>query len=183
MHAMLLAASTVLLQIFMVLAAFDGIYVHLVRLRLHARERSWVEHLFHTASAVLFAPILVTVFLAPTAGLTLWVGVALIALLYAVEALDVQAEQTSRTDLGGVSRGELWVHVAAFTSRTVATILVLASRPLAAWALDAPPVIGAHPAWITTVVGGAIPGAVMIAAVHVVLAWRHRPVMPVTQTA
>ena len=172
---MTIAAATVLLVLFSLVAAVDGVLVHLVWLRLHARPGSWVEHVLHTASAVLFPPILVTVFLAPTAGVTLWVGVALLVLLVAVEVLDVGSERASRSDLGGVGRGELALHVVSVVTRTAATALALASRPAEAWRLDAPPVLGSHPAWVATVVGALVPGAIAIAVVHLALAWRHRP--------
>lgn len=175
MHVMLVTWSTVLLVAFSVLAMADGVFVHLAYLRLHARPSSWLEHLWHTASSVLFVPILVTVFLAPSAGITLWVGISLLVLLHVVEALDVQAERSSRVDLGGVSRGELALHVGAFSSRTIATLLALASRPAAAWSLSSPPVIGAHHEWVTTLVGALVPGSIAVAALHLWLAWRHRP--------
>jgi len=65
MHAMaydmgaapLEVASVVFLMAFGVLAAIDGVYLHLWRLRLPARPSSYVEHLWHTASAVLFVPV------------------------------------------------------------------------------------------------------------------------------
>jgi hypothetical protein len=174
MHAML-AASTLLLAIFSLIAAVDGVLVHLVWLRLHARERSWLEHVWHTFSAVLFVPIVVTVFLLPTGGPMLWTGMALLVLLYAVEALDIHSERASRADLGGLSRGELWLHVAAMAARTVATMLALASRPAEAWSLSSPPVLGSYPVWVSSVVGSLVPGAILVAALHVWLAWRHRP--------
>ncbi len=175
MHAMSVAASTILLALFSLFAAIDGVLVHIVWLRLHARPRSWMEHMWHTFSAVLFVPIVVTVFLLPTGGAMLWAGVSLIVLLYVVEVLDVVAERTSRSDLGGVSRGELALHVAAMATRTLATILALASRPIGAWSLSSPPVLGAYPTWVGSVVGAMVPGAVLVAALHLLLAWRHRP--------
>jgi hypothetical protein len=175
MHSMLIVASTLLLAVFSILAAIDGVLVHLVWLRLHTRQRSWMEHVWHTFSSVLFVPIVVTVFLLPTGGPMLWVGVALLALLYVVEVLDVQSERGSRGDLGGVSRGELALHVGSMATRTLATVMALASRPLEAWSLSSPPVLGAYPVWVGSVVGAMVPGAILVAGVHVWLAWRHRP--------
>lgn len=171
----MVVASTVLLALFSLIAAVDGVLVHLVWLRLHTRERSWLEHVWHTFSAVLFVPIVVTVFLLPTGGAMLWVGASLLVLLYAVEVLDVVSERTSRADLGGLSRGELALHVAAMASRTVATVLALASRPLEAWSLSSPPVLGAYPVWVGSIVGSMVPGAILVAGIHVYLAWRYRP--------
>jgi hypothetical protein len=178
MHVMLIAAATVLLLVFAALAAIDGVVIHLLCLRLHARERSWGEHVWHTASAVLFAPILVTVFLAPTAGVTLWVGVALLLLLYVVEIFDVQAERASRAELGGLGRSELALHVGAVVTRTLATVLALASRPLEAWSIGATSSAGPYPGWVGEAVSALVPGSLLVAAAHVALAWRHRPAAP-----
>lgn len=171
----MVAAATVFLIVFAVLAALDGVGVHLVWLRLHARARSWPEHVWHTASAVLFVPVLVTLFLAPTSGATLWVGVALLVLLHVVEVLDVRSERASRADLGGVGRAELAVHVLAITTRTIATVLAFASRPLASWLPTASTAAAPYTGWVGSAVSALVPGAIVIAAVHVWLAWRHRP--------
>lgn len=175
-HAcVMLLLSTVLLEVFAVLALIDGVYIHLIRLGLPSRPRSWMEHVWHTFSALLFLPIVLTVFLAPTAGIVLWTGVALVAALYWVEFHDVRAERESRADLGGLSRFELTLHVVLILTRTVAVILALASRPVEAWSSFSTPVIGAHPDWVTLLVAPLIPGALLIAAVHVYYAWRYRP--------
>jgi hypothetical protein len=171
----MIALSTVLLLVFAVLAAIDGIYIHLIRLKLPSRPRSWMEHVWHTFSALLFLPIVLTIFLAPTAGVVLWTGVALVVALYWVEIRDVRAERESRADLGGLSRFELTLHVILILSRTAAVVLALTSRPIEAWSSFSTPVIGAHPGWVTLLVGQLVPGSLLIAAVHVYYAWRYRP--------
>jgi hypothetical protein len=171
----LVTASTILLLLFVVLSLVDGLYIHLWRLRLHARPESYREHLWHTGRAVLFAPAVILVFAAPTAGLALWMGVALFALDEVVEMLDVLAERASRASLGGLSSAEYAVHVVLITLRAAAVALALASRPAAAWSLDAAHVAGAYPDVIATPVHQLVPGAVAAAALHIWLAWRHRP--------
>ncbi len=171
----LVTASTVLLLLFAGLSLVDGLYIHLWRLRLHARPDSYREHLWHTARAVLFAPGVLLVFAAPTAGAALWFGVLLFAVDEVVEMLDVLAERASRASLGGLSSAEYAVHVVLITLRAAAVALALASRPAAAWSLDAPHVLGSHPETIAFLVNQLVPGAVVAAALHVWLAWRHRP--------
>ncbi len=172
----MLALSTALLVVFAVLAAIDGVYIHLVQLRLPSRPQSWMEHVWHSLSAVLFVPILLTIYLAPTSGLVLWLGIALLVLLHWGEVRDVQAERASRADLGGLARSELALHVVLVVTRTLSVVLALASRPAAAWSPFAEASLGAHPAWITSTVGMLVPGAAAVALVHVYLAWKHRPV-------
>jgi hypothetical protein len=53
--------AVLLLLPFAALAFVDGIWIHLVRLRLHARPQCRREHALHTARAVLFPAVLVLV--------------------------------------------------------------------------------------------------------------------------
>lgn len=167
MHTVTLA----LLLLFVVLAAVDGLYLHLWKLRLHARPRSWAEHLWHTGTALLFAPLLATIFLAPTGGVVLWAGIGLLVLTHAIEVLDVRAERASRADLGGVPRGELAIHVVLLAARSAAIVLSLAARPADAWALDAPANLGTPSPLVAVLIFGAL----AVGGLHAWLAWRHRP--------
>lgn len=170
----LLAISSGLLLAFAALSAVDGIYIHLVRLRLHARPGSWREHAWHTGRAILFAPIVVALFGVVSGGLLLWAGIALVVLDQALELLDMASEKRSREALGGLGSLEYVVHVTLTTFRTAAIALSLAARPVAAYALDAPLVVGSLPGPWGLLVAQLVPGAVAVAAVHVWLAVRHR---------
>lgn len=145
-------ASSVLLLAFAGLATIDGIYIHLIRLRLHRRPQSWQEHVWHTGRAVLFIPLLVSVF----SGAYLALGIAVLVVDQVIEILDVAAERASRADLGGVGRGELALHVAVIAVRLAAIVT----------AYLAPPV---------EVARVLLPGTIAVAGLHVVLAWAHRP--------
>ncbi len=171
----LVLASSLLLLGFVGLSMVDGLYLHLWKLRLPARAASYREHLWHTVRAVLFAPIVLAIFAAPTAGWALWTGIALLAIDQLAELLDVLDERDSRAELGGLSSFEYAVHATLVTLRAAAIALALAARPAAAWALDAPAQLGAYPAAIDTLIGGLVPGAIVTAALHLWLAWRHRP--------
>jgi hypothetical protein len=171
----LLTAASAFLLIFTAVAALDGVYIHLWKLRLHARAASYVEHLWHTASAVLFVPMVAALFVADARGVVLWLGLAMLAATHVVEVFDVRAERSSRRALGGLSRAELAVHVAAVATRTTAVGLLLATRPAAAWSLDAAPVAGSTPALLVAASEGVLWGAVAVALLHVGLAVRHCP--------
>lgn len=161
MEAEPLAWVTVaLLLAFSTIAAIDGVYIHLWKLRLHARDESYAEHLWHTASAVLTVPTVVLLFVVPATGAALWAGLGLLALTHAVEVLDVIAERTSRRSLGGLSRFELSMHVGAVATRAAAVAAVLISRPSA----------------LISMVGMSVAiGAVAISLLHIALAVAHCP--------
>jgi hypothetical protein len=177
MHAWpetLFPIASALLLAFAALSAIDGVYIHLFRLKLHARAASWREHVWHTGRAVLFVPIVLSVFGVVSGGPLLWAGIALVAVDLALEVLDMASERGSRREIGGLGSVEYVLHGALITLRTAALALSLAARPASAYALDAPSVISALPGPWAFLVAQLVPGAVVLAAVHVWLAVRHR---------
>jgi hypothetical protein len=167
-------AAVLVLQLFAMLSAVDGLYIHLWKLRLHARPASYREHLLHTARAVLFVPVLVLVFALPTAGPLLWAGIALALLDQVVGVTDALAERDSRASMGGLGRGEYAIHVVLVALHAIALTLALAARPSAAWASDAPMLVGELPAAVKLLVAGPVLGGLLVATLHVVLAWPAR---------
>jgi hypothetical protein len=163
------------LVVFATVAALDGVWIHLWKLRLHARPASYAEHLWHTASAVLFVPTVALLFARPSGGTTLWLALALLLAIHVVEVFDVRAERESRRELGGLSRFELGVHVVAVVSRTAAIAALLASRPVAIWWSEAASAAAPVPALVVLIGEGAAIGAVGIALLHLVLAALHCP--------
>lgn len=170
----LLVAAAWLLQLFATLSMIDGLYLHLWRLRLHARPASYGEHLWHTARALLFAPVVFLLFMIPSAGPLLWLGVGLAFADQLVGLADALSERDARAELGGLGRGEYALHVALVAVHAAALALALAARGPDAWSLSAPSTLGELPAVRMLVLGPAV-GGVAVAALHVALAWRHRP--------
>lgn len=170
-------AALVLLQLFAALSIVDGLYLHLWRLRLHARPASYREHLWHTARAGLFAPIVTIVVAVPSAGGLLWLGVGLVAIDLLLGFLDAHDERASRADLGGLGRGEYVLHLALTGLHTAALALALAARPAAAWDPSAPLVVAGAPSRLGWLAGPIVGGA-LVFALHLGLAWRHRPPRP-----
>jgi len=171
----LISAASVALLAFVAVSAIDGIYIHLVRLRLHARPESWREHVLHTARAILFIPVLLTLFGVVSGGALLWVGIGAVAMDQFVELLDMLSEKDSRAAIGGLSSFEYVVHVSLTTLRSAAIALSLAARPVSAFSLSAPLVLGELDGPWKWLVGQLVPGAIVIALLHVWLALRHFP--------
>jgi hypothetical protein len=156
-----------------VLAAVDGLWIHLWRLRLHARPECAREHRLHTARALLFPVLLVLLYGRESAGIALVVGAVLAGVDTVLEAWDTFEEPRSRVRLGGLSRTEALLHVILVSLRGASLVLVLVATPAAAWSLRAiaPPI--PLPAWQSQLVFQALlPGALTVAALHVVLALR-----------
>jgi hypothetical protein len=170
-------AAAVLLAAFAALAAVDGLYIHLWRLRLHARPETRREHWLHTARALLFPPILLGLFALPTGGVLLWAAIAAAALDLGAGLWDVAIERDSRAQLGGLGTVEYVVHVAVSMLHAGALALVLAARPAAAWSLAAPPMLDTPmPGFGPALAWNLLPGAVLLGLLHVWLGLRGRPV-------
>jgi len=167
--------AVVLLLLFSALSAIDGLYLHLYRLRLHARPASWNEHLWHTMRSVLFVPMVLALFATRSGGLLLWFGIVVVAIDQLVEALDAASERPARLEFGGLSSFEYGLHLMLTTARAAALTAVLVSRPAQAWGLDAPLVLEPLAApWSFLTLQLALTG-VVVALVHVVLAVKHCP--------
>ena len=129
-----------------------------------------------TARALLFAPVVAIVFAMPSAGPLLWLGVGLALADQGAGIADALSERDSRATLGGLGRGEYALHVALVAVHATALTLALAARPTAAWSPAAPMTMGAWPA-LDLLVAGPLVGGLAVAALHVALAWRHRPAL------
>ena len=170
-------AAAVLLAAFAMLAAVDGLYIHLWRLRLHARPETRREHWLHTVRALLFPPVLVGLFALPTSGIFLWAAIAVAALDLMAGLWDVAIERDSRAKLGGLGTAEYMLHVAVSMVHSGALALVLAARPAAAWSLAAPPVLDTPmPGFGPALAWNLLPGAVVVGLLHVCLGLRGRRV-------
>ena len=150
--------------------------------RLYARPESRREHKLHTAQGALFVPVVFFLFYGDFGCAALWAGVLFLAAEQAVEIMDVLDERDSRASLGGLSSTEYALHAVAITARTAAVALALAAKPLSAWSLDAPLVMGPGHAWASSVGLQMVVGNLLVVGLHLWLMlprYRHEPaVMP-----
>ncbi|HEX7151111.1 MAG TPA: hypothetical protein VF618_06450 [Thermoanaerobaculia bacterium] len=165
-----MAAS--LLALFGALSFLDGVYLHLWRFRLQERPESRYEHLTHTWRAVLFIPILALLFLVDAGGWLLWTGIAFLLADLVVEIADARSERDSRSWQGGLTTGEYILHLVLTGVRVAGVTLALAAKPAAAWLLDAPLRLSTAPTALSLVAELMLPGAVLVAALHVLLVLR-----------
>lgn len=128
--------ACVLLACFLSIACIDGLYLHLFKFKLYAREESKKEHLLHTLNTCLFPWTIYFVFLTEFKGLFLWFGVLLTVASYIIEFVDVFEEDKSRKWMGGLPNYEYALHFATGLLRASYTTLILASKPVADWSLS-----------------------------------------------
>lgn len=133
----LIRLSGVFFALFAFIGAFDGIYFHLIKYKLHLSPSSRLEHQIHTLRAFLFIPIVYFLFAQNSVGLGLWVGILFTVIDLGVEVVDILVEKESRKNLGGISSVESVVHVAATSCRVAAILLILLSKNPNEYALGA----------------------------------------------
>ncbi|AKA35289.1 hypothetical protein [Flagellimonas lutaonensis] len=127
MMEILFYLATLFLILFMVLATFDGFYLHIFKYRLFDRYESLFEHKTHTARAILFPLIVWFLFVNETlAGFV--IGASLVVLDLVVLAIDAYSEKESRNFMGGLPRWEYIIHLFANAFHFSAIALVLALK-------------------------------------------------------
>lgn len=162
--------AVILLLPLAALALLDGVYLHLWRLRLHERPDSRREHLLHTARALLLPPALVLIYGHAASGALLWLGAGLVVADTALEAWDTFEEPASRRALGGLAPVEALLHLVLVTLRAASLTLALIAKSAPSWAWSAPAGLADAEPWHALVVQQVLlPGAVLVAALHVYL--------------
>lgn len=156
---------------FMVLATYDGFYLHIWKYELFNQSESVFEHKTHTVRAVLFPLIVWTLFLS-TSTFGFWVGIVLVLLDMVVLGIDAYAEGDSRKFMGGLPRWEYIIHLFANGFHFAAIILIIGIQTNMLMA-DIIPV-----RYLTETTGGkllvfiaetTVPGAVILSIVHLMV--------------
>jgi hypothetical protein len=72
--------------------------------------------------------------------------------------------------MGGISSGEYLLHVSLTTTRIAALSFFIAAKPLEAWSMSIS--LAEYPEIIRLTVLNLIPGAIMVALLHIILIFR-----------
>jgi len=164
--------ATLSLILFMVLATYDGFYLHIWKYRLFDRAESKFEHKTHTVRAILFPLIVWLLCIEETSFWAFATGLALVIIDIVVLGIDAYHEKESRSFMGGLPTWEYIVHLFANAFHFSAIILVLAirldiSEGVLAFAELAPlSTAGSLFQWVSVNV---IPGAIILAFLHLIL--------------
>ncbi len=120
--------ATFCLVLFMILATYDGFYLHIFKYGLFNHVESVFEHKTHTARAVLFPLIVWALFINETNFFIFLAGLGLVLLDLIVLAIDAYSEKESRSFMGGLPRWEYIIHLFSNAFHFSAIVLVLALK-------------------------------------------------------
>lgn len=157
------------------LGAFDVLYYHLYKFRLHARPESRGETVTHLVRGLLIGGVAILLALGEPHGAWFWAAAGLLIVDFANDVIDVLLEPASRKDLGGLPPLEYLTHVigAAASGGATAAFLVLA-WPWAQLPTELAP--ASHvPSWLA--INGVVMGigAILLAAFEATLMIRALP--------
>ena len=119
--------STLCLLLFMVLATYDGFYLHIWKYELFKRKDSVFEHKVHTIRAILFPLILWLLFI-NTDKISFWISIVFIGIDFIVLGVDAYSEKDSRKSIGGLPKWEYVLHLFANSFHFAAIFLLLATK-------------------------------------------------------
>ena len=163
------------LVLFMVLATYDGFFLHIWKYRLFDRQESLFEHKTHTIRAILFPLIVWLLCINETNYALFLIGVALVVLDIIVLGIDAYHEEESRSFMGGLPKWEYIVHLFANAFHFAAIILVLALRlEISEGTLLFSTEIASSQAHsiFQFIAVNVIPGAIILAILHLILMMR-----------
>ncbi len=119
--------SMICLTAFMILATYDGAYLHLWKYELFNREESLFEHKTHTIRAILF-PIIVWLLFINANSIGFYIGLILVVFDLIVLAMDAYSEKESRRFMNGLPQWEYILHLFANSFHFAAIVLLIATR-------------------------------------------------------
>lgn len=164
--------ATSCLILFMVLATYDGFYLHIFKYELFNKPESIFEHKTHTVRAILFPLIVWALFISETSFSLFLLGVVFVLLDLTVLAVDAYSEKDSRKFMGGLPKWEYIIHLFSNAFHFSAVILVLALKvQVTNTGLHFVNHLVSSPAkgLFTFVSVNVIPGAIILAILHFVL--------------
>ncbi len=170
MVQIIILSATICVLLFGIIGIIDGFYYHLWKFKLHKHPETRFEHWTHSIRAAIFLALLYLLFLYDFGGNYLLIAVVIVFLDIVVLVIDLIAEKDSRRNLGGLPHTEYIVHVIANTLHYVALALILVSKPLSSWELNAPVTIDREfPRFTELVAQNLIPGVALLVLFHLLL--------------
>jgi len=163
--------SGLCLLLFMILATYDGFYLHIWKYELFKRKDSLFEHKIHTIRAVLFPLILWLLFINDD-KISFWISIVLISIDFIVLGIDAYSETDSRKSIGGLPKWEYILHLFANSFHFASIFLIIATKveiTEAGIALNEITNVTFAQNLIQIISVNMIPGAIVLGLIHFIL--------------
>lgn len=156
------------LTAFMILATYDGLYLHLWKFELFRVEESKFEHKTHTIRAILF-PVIVWLLFLNTDSISFWIGIFFVVADLIVLGMDAYSEKDSRAFMGGLPRWEYIVHLFANGFHFAAIALILSIQIVGYTSGEEVVTSEFSKELLQFAAENSIPGSILLAFLHVFL--------------
>lgn len=163
--------SATCLLLFMVLATYDGFYLHIWKYELFQRKESVFEHKTHTIRAILFPLILWLLFI-NSDSISFWIAILLIGLDCIVLGIDAYSEDDSRASLGGLPKWEYIVHLFANSFHFASIFLMITTKVSltdVGMVINEVSNVTFAQEFVQIIAVNMIPGAIVLGLVHFIL--------------
>ncbi|WP_323789132.1 hypothetical protein [Psychroserpens sp.] len=120
--------SSAFLILFMILATYDGFYLHIWKYELFNKKESAFEHKTHTIRAILFPLIIWFLFIDTENSLSFYIGLSLVLIDLITLGLDAYSEKDSREFMNGLPKWEYIIHLFSNSFHFAAIVLIIAVR-------------------------------------------------------
>lgn len=124
----LLVIAAICLILFIILATYDGFYLHIFKYGLFNYPESTFEHKTHTLRAILFPLIIYCLIINEHNRPLFLVGIGFVLLDLIVLGIDAHAEGESRKFMGGLPKWEYIIHLFSNAFHFAVIVLVLAIK-------------------------------------------------------
>jgi hypothetical protein len=155
----------------MILATYDGFYLHIWKYKLFNREESIFEHKTHTIRAILF-PLIIWFLFINNDEISFWIGLVLVLLDLIVLGIDAYSEKDSRQFMGGLPKWEYIIHLFANGFHFASIMLIIGTKISInelniSLIQDLPNTLGSKLIEIISV--NIIPGSILLALIHLIV--------------
>jgi len=164
--------SSAFLILFMLLATYDGLYLHIWKYELFNKKESEFEHKTHTIRAILFPLIIWFLFINTQNPLSFYLGLCLVLLDLITLGLDAYSEDDSRKFMNGLPKWEYIIHLFSNSFHFASIALIISARltindGILSLTTYLPQSFGKDMMLIIAV--NIIPGSILLALIHVIL--------------
>ncbi len=164
--------SSISLILFMLLATYDGFYLHIWKYELFNKKESLFEHKTHTIRAVLFPLIIWFLFLNTENPLSFYIALGLVLLDLITLGIDAYSENNSRAFMNGLPKWEYIIHLFSNSFHFASIVLIIAARLSIsnnALVLTTDIANSYGKEFMQLIAFNVIPGSIVLAIIHLIL--------------
>jgi hypothetical protein len=120
--------ATIIQILFLAVAAFDALYFHFYKYKLHILKIAKKEQVLHTLNSILFPFTIAGFFVFQATGIYFGITLAAYFMTFAIEIFDVATEKQSRIPFGGLSALEGVLHFSMALLRALVLGIVIVAQ-------------------------------------------------------